>query len=153
MSELTEQLDKIIQQAALDGALTQKAVDQFHSIFTQNTALEVKVAALEETLEDRGKVIKNLETRNTELSALQGGMAQRENEVAERETKCTELELRAEYQLVRVNDHKEMFTTVFRNSVLRKEVMTAPVPGAPDQYGNRAASEFASKDTVEEEEK
>ena len=36
MSELTIELDKLIQKAALDGALTQKAVDMFHSVLGEN---------------------------------------------------------------------------------------------------------------------
>ena len=152
MSELTEQLDKIIQQAALDGALTQKAVDQFHSIITQNTALETQVADLEGLAEERRKKISGLEIDVALSKTMVEVAAKAEVEMIEREKKMTELELRAEYQLVRVNDHKEMFKTVFRNSVLRKEVMTPVHPSAPDQYGTRQEG-FPAKDTVEEEEK
>ena len=151
MSELTEQLDKIIQQAALDGTLTQKAVDQFHSIITQNAALETKVASLEVVVEERRKKISGLEIDVALSKTLVEVAAKAEVEMIEREKKMTELELRAEYQLVRVNDHKEMFKTVFRNSVLRKEVMTPTHPSAPDQYGTRQEG-YPNKDTVESEE-
>jgi hypothetical protein len=152
MSELTEQLDKIIQQAALDGALTQKAVDQFHSVLTQNTALETKVASLEIVVEERAKRISGLEIDIGLAKTLVEVAGKAEIEMMEREKKMTELELRAEYQLVRVNDHKEMFTTVFRNSVLRKEVMT-PVTPAPMDQGMRGTDGYPQRDTVEEEEK
>ena len=39
MSDLTIELDKLIQQAALDGALTQKAVDMFHTVLKENEEL------------------------------------------------------------------------------------------------------------------
>ena len=150
MSELTEQLDKIIQQAALDGALTQKAVDQFHSIITQNAALETKVASLEIVVEERAKRISALEIDIGLAKTLVEVAGKAEIEMMEREKKITTLELTAEHQKQRVADHVNMFTTVFRNSVIRKEVMT-PTQAAFDQYNNRQDS-YPSKDTVEEEE-
>lgn len=150
MSELTEQLDKMIQKAALDGALTSKAVDQFHSLVKQKDALEEKAIKLEQVLMETDKQVNKLDADNTELRALQGGMAQRENEVSEREKEITKLEMVAEYELQRVKDHKEMFTTVFRNSVLRKEIMT-PNESHTDVNGASHQS-YSSKDTVEEEE-
>lgn len=149
--QLTEQLKKIIQQASLDGALTQKAVDQFHTLVKQRDELDDKVKSLENTLEERGKQIDKLDADNTELRALQGVMAQRENEVSEREKEMTKLELTSEFNEQRVKDHKEMFTTVFRNSVLRKEVMT-PVEATRMDQGMRGDSGYAQRDTVEEEE-
>jgi len=150
MSELTEQLDKIIQQAALDGALTQKAVDQFHSIITQNAALETKVASLEIVVEERRKRISGLEIDVGISKTLVDLAAKAEIEMIEREKNITTLELTAEHEKQRVKDHINMFTVVFRNSVLRKEVMT-PVTAAFDQYNNRQDG-FPAKDTVEEEE-
>jgi len=147
MSELTEQLDKIIQQAALDGALTQKAVDQFHSIITQNAALETKVASLEIVVEERRKRISGLEIDVGISKTLVDLAAKAEIEMIEREKNITTLELTAEHEKQRVKDHINMFTVVFRNSVLRKEVMT-PVTAAFDQYNNRQDG-FPAKDTVE----
>ena len=151
MSELTEQLDKIIQQAALDGALTQKAVDQFHSIITHNAALETKVTALEETVEDRGKKISTLELDLGMAKTLNKVAAEAEIVMIEREQKMTTLELTANFQEQRVNDHKKMVELIFRNSVIRKGVMTPTHPSAPDQYGTRQEG-YPQQDTVEEEE-
>lgn len=150
MSELTEQLDKIIQQAALDGTLTQKAVDQFHSIITQNAALETKVASLETVVEERGKKISKLEIDIGISKTLVELAAKAEVDMIEREKNITTLELTANFQEQRVNDHKKMVELVFRNSVLRKEVMT-PTNSTVDQYGSRQ-TDFPNKDTVEEEE-
>ena len=151
MSELTEQLDKIIQQAALDGALTQKAVDQFHTVLTENTALETKVASLEVVVEDRRKKISVLEIDIALSKSLVEVAAKAEVEMIEREKNITTLELTAQHHEQRVVDHQFMFTTVFRNSVLRKEVMTPLAPAAMDQ-GMRGDQGYAQKDTVEEEE-
>jgi len=150
MSELTEQLDKIIQQAALDGALTQKAVDQFHSIIIQNAALETQVADLESLGEERRKKISGLEIDIALSKSLVEVAAKAEVEMIEREKNITTLELTAAHQEQRVNDHKKMVELIFRNSVLRKEVMT-PTNSTIDQYGSRQ-TDFPNKDTVEEEE-
>ena len=151
MSELTEQLDKIIQQAALDGALTQKAVDQFHSIIVQNTALETEVASLETVLDERAKKIDRLEIDLGMAKTLNKVAAEAEIEMIEREKNITTLELTAEHEKQRVKDHISMFTTVFRNSVIRKEVMT-PVTPAPMDQGMRGTDGYPQRDTVESEE-
>jgi hypothetical protein len=150
MSELTEQLDKIIQQAALDGALTKDAVDQFHAIITQNAALETKVAALEVVVEERRKKISGLEIDVALSKSLVELAAKAEVEMIEREKFITKLELTATHEAQRVKDHINMFTLVFRNSVLRKEVMT-PTSSTVDQFGSRQ-TDFPNKDTLEEEE-
>ena len=151
MSELTEQLDKIIQQAALDGTLTQKAVDQFHSIIVQNTALETEVASLETVLDERAKKIDRLEIDLGMAKTLNKVAAEAEIEMIEREKNITTLELTAEHEKQRVKDHINMFTTVFRNSVLRKEVMTPLEANRLDQ-GMQGQTGYAQKDTVESEE-
>ena len=151
MSELTEQLDKIIQQAALDGALTQKAVDQFHTVLAENTALETKVASLEVVVEERRKKISGLEIDIALSKSLVELAAKAEVEMIEREKNMTKLELTANFQEQRVNDHKKMVELIFRNSVIRKGVMTPTHPSAPDQYGTRQEG-YPQQDTVEEEE-
>lgn len=151
MSELTEQLDKIIQQAALDGALTQKAVDQFHTVLTENTALETKVASLEVVVEERRKKISGLEIDVALSKSLVEVAAKAEVEMIEREKNITTLELTAAHEKQRVTDHINMFTAVFRNSVIRKEVMTPTEATRMDQ-GMQGQPGFAQKDTVEEEE-
>lgn len=150
MSELTEQLDKMIQQAALDGALTTKAVDQFHSLVHQcdeqaeelRSLTKVKTELIDQR--DQLKIDLGLSKTLVELAA------KAEVEMIEREKNITTLELTAQHHEQRVVDHQFMFTTVFRNSVLRKEVMT-PTNSTVDQYGSRQ-TDFPSKDTVEEEE-
>ena len=151
MSELTEQLDKIIQQAALDGALTQKAVDQFHSILNENKDLVHDIEKQNKDLGEAQKRISKLEIDLGMAQTLNKVAAEAEIEMIEREKKMTSLELTAEHEQRRVKDHINMFTIVFRNSVLRKEVMTPTHPSAPDQYGTRQEG-YPNKDTVEEEE-
>jgi len=64
----------------------------------------------------------------------------------ERETKNLKLELNAEHEAKRVVDHKEMFKVVFRNSVLRRGVVT---PIHVSESGMHGSTDL---NTVEEEE-
>jgi len=153
MSELTEQLDTMIQKAALDGALTKDAVKQFHELVEMGESLaEISLSQSREITDLK----KRLTVANSKLDVANGLVklaGEAELKMIEREAKITTLELTAKHEAVRVADHKEMFLTVFRNSVLRREVMT-PIPGSSgvDQYNNPMPGGFVSKDTIEEEE-
>ncbi len=152
MTDLTDQLDKIIQKAALDGALTKEAVDQFHSLVKQCDAQAEELRSQEKV---NTKLIDERDKLKVDL-----GMAQTLNKVAaeaeiamiEREKFITKLELTATHEKQRVADHINMFTTVFRNSVLRREVMTPLAPTKMDQ-GISGQPGYAQRDTVESEEK
>jgi chromosome segregation ATPase len=151
MSDLTENLEKLIQKAALDGALTEGAVDQFHALVTERDAL----VEANDKFNDRNIELesgnKELTTKLNEAITCAEEWAGKEQDLMDREGKCTELEIRKECADLRVTDHQEMFKTVFRNSVIRQSVMT-PLPGLKaDQYGTSHAP-FAQKDDVESEE-
>ena len=152
MTELTDQLDKIIQKAALDGALTEDAVAQFHSLVKQCDAQAEELRSLNklnnELKERRDKLTTELHLSQT----LNKVAAEAEIAMMEREKFITKLELTAELESKRVQDHKEMFTTVFRNSVLRKEVLT-PVEATRMDQGMSGQPGYVEHGTVEEEEK
>ena len=151
MTELTDQLDKIIRKAALDGALTEDAVAQFHSLVKQCDAQAEELRSLNklnaELKEKRDKLTTELHLSQT----LNKVAAEAEIAMMEREKFITKLELTAEFEGQRVRDHINMFTTVFRNSVLRKGVMTPLAPPSMDQ-GMSGQQGYAQQDTVEEEE-
>jgi hypothetical protein len=80
-----------------------------------------------------------IKSMTTELSMAHGlnkVAAEMEAGVILREQAITKLEAEAKHQGERVKDHKEMFTIVFRNLEVRRNVFT-PSPGSPgvDQYG------------------
>lgn len=152
MTDLTEQLDKIIQKAALDGALTKEAVDQFHSLVKQCDAQAEELRKLNklntELIDKRDKLSGELTMSKT----LNEVAVKAELEMIEREKNITTLELTAEHEKQRVKDHINMFTTVFRNSVLRKEVMT-PLEATRMDQGMSGQPGYAERNTVESEEK
>ena len=152
MTDLTDQLDKMIQKAALDGALTQDAVGQFHSLVKQCDAQAEELRSLQkvntELIDKRDKLAGELTVSKT----LNEVAVKAELEMIEREKNITTLELTAEHHKQRVKDHQDMFSIVFRNSVLRREVMTPIAPTNMDQ-GMQGQSGYAERNTVEEEEK
>lgn len=148
MTELTDKLETVIQQAALDGALTKDAVSQFHSLVVERNALK---DANEEWEENDKKLKKEVEKLVTDLDiarTLNKVAAEAEVAMIEREQKITTLELTAEHMEERVKDHKEMFSLVFRNSVIRKEVMT-PAGSHTDATG-ASSQTFSEKNLVDE---
>lgn len=152
MTMLTEELEVIIQKAALDGALTQDAVAQFHALVTERDAIKVE---LEELKKAHATLIVNRDALNAKMQAAvtcAEEWAGREQDLMDREGKCTELEIRKECADLRVTDHQEMFRLVFRNSVIRRGVMTPVSAGPIDQYGTKQSDVFPTKDEVEEEE-
>lgn len=153
MTELTDTLEKLIQQAALDGAMTEDAVAQFHSLVMERNSLKDANDEWEEASKKDKTEIGRLSKRATVAEEECQNWAGKEQDLLDREHICLEKELRCEYNQKRIEDHQEMFKTVFRNSVLRKEVMT-PLRGSEglDQYNSQLPGGFAQKDEVEEEE-
>ena len=152
MSDLTQELDKLIHKAALDGALTPEAVAQFHSLVTQCDSQAEELRGLNkvnvELIDSRDKLKKKFDimlSDANELATRAAAIEEDENDHRDRKVmlKCANL---------RVEDHKEMFKVVFRNSVIRKGVMTPVMPGPVDQFGTKQGDTFPTKDDVEEEE-
>lgn len=151
MTDITQDLEKIILKAGIEGALTEEAVAQFHSLVKERDALKSENDDQSAIIKDHKQTIERLSEQYNENHTQLADWAKREQDLKDREGKCDHLEMEAKYQGLRVEDHKTMFTTVFRNSVLREQVMTS-LPGLKaDQYGTSHAP-YAQKDDVESEE-
>ena len=152
MSDLTDGLDKLIQKAALDGALTPEAVAQFHSLVKQCDSQAEELRSLNkinsEIIDARDELSRKVKIMLDDANELSTRAAAIEADEDEHRNRKVQLECAN----LRVTDHKEMFTTVFRNSVLRKEVMTPVTPGPVDQYGTKQPDAYPAKDEVKEEE-
>lgn len=127
---MIDELERIIKKAAIDGTLNESAAKQMQDTIEENRTLKAKLEIMESeatALRDRkSEQERELKKLNGEANAV----ADREETVAKREEKMTELELRAEHQSERVRDHQSMFERVFRNTEIRRNVFT-PVPGLP----------------------
>ncbi len=122
MTELTEKLEKVIQQAALDGALTEDAVAQFHSLVKERNALKDANVEWEETDKKSKKAHEALNTSLSQVNTQLSDYQTRERELVERETKVTRLEIERECADIRVKDHINMVELVFRNLEVRRNV-------------------------------
>lgn len=149
MTDITKDLEKIILRAGIDGALTEEAVAQFHALIKERDALQIENKKLGERNTELDERVTSLAEQYNERQTRLQGWATREQELKDREEKCLRLELEAEYNLKRVEDHKSMVSLVFRNTVLKKQVVT-PGSATIDQYGTRN-SEFPDTTPVEEE--
>ena len=150
MSELTDNLDKLIQKAALDGALTTDAVAQFHALVTQCDAQAKELRDLTkihgEVMEARDEAKRKLKIMLDDANELSTRAAAIEADEDEHRNRKVQLECAN----LRVTDHQEMFRVVFRNAVIKRDVVTAG-SASYDQY-NTKTDNFPDKTPVEEEE-
>ena len=152
MTDLTNELEVIIQKAALDGALTQDAVAQFHALVTERDALKKDNCRLDDLNTELNEKVNHFSQRVTAAETCAQEWAGREQDLMDREGTCTKLEVEKECAELRVKDHQKMVELIFRNSVIRKSVMTPVTPGPIDQYGTKQPDAYPSKDDVAEEE-
>jgi len=151
MSDLTDNLERIIQKAGIDGALTEEAVAQFHSLVEQQKASRIALDDYAKLTTQHDATIEDLTKRLVAAETCAQEWAGKEQDLMDREGKCTELEIRKECADKRVEDHQSMIGLIFRNAVIKKGVMTPLAGLKADQYGSSHAP-FAQKDDVEEEE-
>lgn len=152
MTELTIELDRLIQKAALDGALTKDAVQMFGEVLQENEDikhdLEKQNKDLTKMQKDRDELTTKLNIANTLVKVA----AEAEMAMMTREKEMTKLELLAEYSAIRVTDHKEMVKLVFRNPVTLAQVVTPGHAGHVDQYGTVQNQEYSqTHDTKKED--
>lgn len=148
---LTETLDKVIKQAALDGTFTNESVGQFHQLVEDYDLLKKKAVALERELKQTKRDKEQLESKARHLEKECETWAAREQDVLDREKKADVLDNSLVYEKLRVTDHQNMVGMIFRNSVLRREVMT-PIDATPiTDGGMQGQPGHAQRDTVEEE--
>lgn len=151
MTEYMHSIEAVIKKAAIDGALTDGAVKQFNDMVNANEELRGNIKGLEADAERFEKAITVLRQERDDARLVRDELIKREDDLKERETKITRLELVAEFCELRRLDVMTCFDTVFKNVTLRKEVMTA-VPGLKaDQYGS-SHSPYAHKEEVSEKE-
>ena len=150
MTDHIQEIDKIIQKAALDGVLTSGAVKQFNELILERDALAKTVDAQKITLKSKEDECNHLQESLATYREMEQTLCTREASVEEEEKEHRDRKVRLECADLRVADHKEMVALVFRNTVLKKQVVT-PGSATIDQYGTRN-SEFPDTTPVEEEE-
>lgn len=122
MTDLTQQLDKLIQQAALDGALTKDAVELFHDLVKENDGLRASLKESEKNLEQSVKTRDILRSERDQARQDRDMLAKFHKDVEDREKKMTQIEVSLEYEQKRVVDHKHMMETIFKPHTVRESI-------------------------------
>lgn len=149
---ITDRLNAIIQDASLEGTLSKRAIDQFQTLLEENTELKEKNESQRKQLsslrDDLGVLNNRSEVMRNELESYQA----RESELVDRERQQEVLEMSVKYEQKRVDDHKNMVALVFRNTVLKSNVVLPGRDGFVDQYGTTQYGESSATQPVETEE-
>ena len=150
MADLAKELERVILKAGIDGALTEDAVAQFHSLVKERDSLKtalVESDANYQKADEERRVQANLaHEREQQLNAW----ATREKELKDREDSVLRKEIEAEMNEKRVQDHKHMFETVFKGIHMRKQVVT-PGSSTVDQYGTKTDNYPDTTEAVDQE--
>ena len=150
--KVQEELERVIQKAAIDGTLSERAVKQFTETLEANSALKAQVSADARQLTELKKEREALAIKSNALGEELKAYQAREKELQDRESQAEVLSMSLKYEQKRVEDHKNMVSLVFRNSLLKKQVMTPGHAGHVDQYGNQQGQEWPTKHDLEEKE-
>ena len=142
-------LEQAINGVLQEKALSKEAIDAVQQILAENVALkqndENTNKALNVSLEENRKLV----TENIALKAESKSVSDREKAVAEREKKADLLDLTVQYEKIRVGDAQRFIETIFRNTIIRKNVTTS-VPVINNGYQNGTASGSENHQTSEE---
>lgn len=126
--ELLMDIDRIIKQAALDGVLTEDAIEYYNGLIK---VAEEKSKELDDTkvmLEAERKLVGKLERELSTANELVKIAGQREAELIGREAECLKHELTAANANSRLQDHKDMMALIFKPGEIRREAWKS-IPG------------------------
>jgi len=138
---IEEDIKKLVEGLAIEGTLTASAI----SVMNEITEKASRVEAENEVLNEKNKQLKadgliyadKILVLHQEIKDL----AKKSNDVIEREKAITILEMTAELQESRVEDHKEMVKLIFKSPVYQKNIS-----GTGSDGGYRTLVETTSKE-------
>ena len=149
--EVMQAIDKAIQKAALDGALTEDAIEQFHGIIAENGELRALRKSQTQEIVKLKDVLEKVQQERDDARQVRDVLIAKEQDMNEKLAQHEVLEMSLKYEQKRVDDHKSMVGLIFRNAVIKKGVMTAIDAAEPNQYNSCPSGGYAQKDEVEEE--
>jgi predicted RNase H-like nuclease (RuvC/YqgF family) len=127
MNKLSDQISKLINEQSASGVLTPSVLKQMNEISEDSIKISEQNRALREELDKAKAEIKNVNKAYDLMSEDFKKLKDREQSLLDREKEITKLELRAEYEAIRVADHASMFSIVFRNTEIRRTVLGSAV--------------------------
>ncbi len=148
MSAHLDDISKIIQKAALDGALTEGAVKQFNEMIEANESQRKQLSSLRDDLAKATKSVDTLRKERDAAVAIRGTFKERIESLDVREKEMTKLEMTAANASARLQDHKEMMALIFKPGEVRREAWKS-IPGF-DEHGY-PNSQTANENSSEQE--
>ncbi|MCA9463804.1 MAG: hypothetical protein KC590_16885 [Nitrospira sp.] len=147
--KLQDKIMNEIKKAAIDGALTREAITYLDGLVRSHDACQRENERLTDELKKQVTTNKSLESKIAIMDRQIATIDAREITVSEREKKMTELELNAKWAEVRVSDHREMVSLIFRAN--RRTLFESTNVPIKDQYGS-VVYHSSSKEITETEE-
>jgi predicted RNase H-like nuclease (RuvC/YqgF family) len=148
LTELQNEIMKSINVAAINGTLTNEAVSHFKKIVDESQDMKGRIDYLEEELKNKKMEANKYKLENEEFMLRKQSIEKREADVSIREKEITKLECSLTGAMDRVKDHKEMFSVVFRNTEVRRDMFTAVNGG--DNYDGKRNAGWVSRDEQKE---
>lgn len=142
-------LEQAINGVLQEKALSKEAINAVQAILTENENLKVNNESLNRNSNDLATKLEAAETKNREFVTREANLVEREKTVTERERKQDLLNLTITYEQTRVSDIKSFIETVFRNTVVRRNV-SASVPIVNNGYQQGSSSSIETHETREE---
>lgn len=151
MSDRMKEIEKVIQKAALDGALTEDAITLFHGTIQSEKEMAESLKESEHNLEMSVKARDALRQERDDARSVRDVLLSEQKSVEEREKAITVLEMTASNATQRVEDHKNMMTLIFKPGEIRRNAWSS-VPGF-DQNGYCSGNTGnANEDSTEHDE-
>lgn len=134
MSNLQQKITDLVATAAKESILSPEAMIEITNIVTDHDDALATNKKLAKSLVDLEAKLKEANGKVSLITLQESNVAIREGEVKTREENMLKLELTAEYQEKRVEDHIKMVDLIFRNSILRR-TMFGNMPGQINDSG------------------
>lgn len=148
MTTTLQQIERVIQKAGIDGALTEDAIKFFNGVIETSKARKEELDKVKKELECLDERHSTLSTLLDEVRKELKTYTDREDDLEDREKEMLKLELTAQYEAERVSDHKEMFNVVFKNLGIRRAIFTSGQEPASGDYGGTISTSENKDETV-----
>lgn len=148
--QVSAELLKIVNKAAIDGTLTSQAAKQVREALEDNEKLRTMAADQDRGIQALKAEINILKGQEATLTSRIQRVTDREIAATKREETMLRLELEAAHHKQRVEDHKEMVRLIFRNIDVRRNVFNTVPPPSVSASGGCGPSGYVEKNDQEE---
>ena len=154
---MDQRISEVISQVVSEGTFTPVALAQMETALKKVVDLEKDLLAADTLAAD---LRRELDTQNSTIAQLRAGIAkhaERDTDLAKRETEITNLEKQAATATAQLAGYKEALETIMRPAAVRTETQrNAVLPGTPsanpNEYTNLATTTLVTDIEVQSQE-